>query len=162
MGREGNPPHPPMMSPWSSWPGAFCALPQISCVGFAVNIAKLPDLEPVTRPGPPQILVAPIRCPSRSPPFNRFEFFRDLTPLMDEIQVNHAECRISACESTMVTLTSPSFDNLRTDVTFRANNRRRAAFLTKLPTLACRLKFCLSPLRKIGTTTALTIDAGSL
>ena len=52
---EGNPPHPPMISPWSSWPGAFCALPQISCVGFAVNIAKLPDLEPVTRPGPPQI-----------------------------------------------------------------------------------------------------------
>jgi hypothetical protein len=57
---------------------------------------------------------------------------------------------------------SPSFDNLRTDVTSRANNRRRAAFLTKLPTLACCLKFCLSPLRKIGTTTALTIDAGSL
>ena len=60
MGREGNPPHPPMMSPWSSWPGAFCALPQISCVGFAVNIAKLPDLEPVTRPGPPKYKLSKI------------------------------------------------------------------------------------------------------
>jgi hypothetical protein len=37
-------------------------------------------------------------------PFNRLEFFRDLAPLTDEIQVDQAECRIGATECTMTTL----------------------------------------------------------
>jgi hypothetical protein len=35
---------------------------------------------------------------------DRFVLFRDLAPLIDEIQVDHAKCRISACECTMMTL----------------------------------------------------------
>jgi hypothetical protein len=43
--------------------------------------------------------------PGRSDPLiDRFVLFRDLAPLIDEAQVDHAKCRISACECTMMTL----------------------------------------------------------
>jgi hypothetical protein len=40
-----------MMIPWSSWPGLFALGAKSDPFGFAVNTAKLPDPEPVNRPG---------------------------------------------------------------------------------------------------------------
>jgi hypothetical protein len=37
-------------------------------------------------------------------PFNRLQFIGDLAPLIDKIEVHHADCRVWACERTMLTL----------------------------------------------------------
>jgi hypothetical protein len=37
-------------------------------------------------------------------PFNRLQFIGDLAPLIDKIEVHHADCRVGACERTTLTL----------------------------------------------------------